>query len=500
MSSNPPEISRREFLSRSTQTAVGALAATTLASCAGPQVVPAANSRVFGANERLNMAIIGIRGRGNGLAKNFAKIPNVRVKTICDIDENLFAQGIRDVEANQGVAPSTEYDLRRVFEDKDIDAIATATPNHWHALVTIWALQAGKHVYVEKPCSHTIWEGRRMIEAVRKYNRIVEVGFQSRSSRNVRQAMKLLHEGKLGDIYMVKGLCYKGRNNIGRYPDGPVPQGEQYSLTVGGEPLAPEYQWHADYLKKVHYDMFLGPAPKRPFNRNRFQYNWHWHWDYGNGDIGNQGVHQMDVARWGINKDEHPRKIRAFGGFFAFDASQETANTQIAAFEYPDGKILQFEVRGLNTNDESGVRIGNLFYGTEGWMYLNSSGDTWETFFGRKNEPGPSSTTADASADPSDLTGSGGAGHFENFTNAVRSGKPEDLNADIEGGHLSAALCHMANISYRLGRDLTFDGAKEKFVGDKDANKMLAGFPQVRNGKVVEVHGYRKPYVVPEHV
>ncbi|MHC4153758.1 MAG: Gfo/Idh/MocA family protein [Planctomycetota bacterium] len=497
MASEHKAISRREFLSRGTQTAAGLMAASTLVSCTSPQAVPVSEGRVLGANERINMAIIGIRGRGNGLSRGFAGIPNVRVKTLCDIDENLFSERVPKIQEIQGVAPSVEYDLRRVLEDKDIDAIATATPNHWHALVTIWALQAGKHVYVEKPCSHNIWEGRKMIEAAGKYNKIVEVGFQSRSSRNVQEAMKLLREGKLGDIYMVKGLCYKGRNNIGKYPDGPVPEGEEYSLTVGGRPVP---HWGVDYLSRVHYDMFLGPAPKRPFNRNRFQYNWHWHWDYGNGDIGNQGVHQMDVARWGLDEHEHPCKIRSFGGYFAFDASQETANTQVCAFEYADGKILQFEVRGLHTNDEKGVRIGNLFYGTEGWMALNSSGDTWETFLGRKNEPGPTSAGADASADPSNLAGSGGGGHYENFIKAVRSGNPEDLNADIEIGHLSASLCHMANISYRLGRDLTFNGAKEKFVGDKDANKMLTGFPQVKNGKVTKAHGYRKRYVVPENV
>ena len=497
MSSKRKEISRRQFLTRSTQTAAGVVAATTLASRAGPRTVPVARGRVIGANERINMAVIGIRGRGRGLTSGFAKIPGVHVKTLCDIDEHLFADRVKEIEQIQGSPPSTEYDLRRVFEDKDIDAVATATPNHWHALLTIWACQAGKHVYVEKPCSHNIWEGRKMVEAARRYNCIVEVGFQSRSSKNVRQAMKFLHEGKLGEIYMVKGLCYKPRNNIGRYPDGPMAEGEQYSLTVGGGKM-PGYT--RDYLSKVHYDLFLGPAPKHPFNRNRFHYNWHWHWDYGSGDIGNQGVHQMDLARWGLNKNEHPHKIGCFGGYFAFDSSQETANTQITAFQYPDGKILQFEVRGLYTNDEKGVRVGNLFFGTEGWMFLNSSGDTWETFLGRKNEPGPSSASADLSADPSNLAGSGGGSHFENFINAVRSAKTDDLTADIEGGHLSAALCHMANISYRLGRDLKFDPAKEKFVGEPDANRMLAGFPQTKAGRLIKVNKYRKPYVVPEKV
>jgi len=463
MASKSKKISRREFLDRSTRTAAGVLAAGALASCAGQKIVYAPKSRVIGANERINMAVIGIRGRGRGHIEEFAKIPNVRVKTLCDIDERLYAYRVKKAADIQGYTPGTEYDLRRVFDDKDIDAVSTATPNHWHALVTIWACQAGKHVYVEKPCSHNIFEGRKMIEAAGRYNRIVYVGFQSRSSKNVRQAMKLLHDGVLGDIYMAKGLCYKPRNGWKVVPNSPVPPG-------------------------VHYDLWLGPADYQPFNENHFHYKWHWFWNTGNGDIGNQGVHQMDVARWGINKNEHPVKISSSGGYFAFpDCDQQTANTQVATYEYADGKILQFEVRGRYTNGENGVRIGNLFFGTRGWMSLNSHGDTWQTFFGRKNEPGPTSEGAEAGADPSNLAGSGGGGHFANFIRALRSGRKEDIPADIEGGHLSAALCHMANISYRLGRKLVFNGAKEKFVGDKQANRMLT-------------RKYRKPYVVPDRV
>ena len=497
MSAATKPISRRQFLATTTHTAAGLFAASALTACSSQKAVPVFSTRVFGANERINMAVIGIRGRGDGLCRDFAAMPNVRVKTICDIDANLFPSRAESIRQKQGVAPGTEQDLRRVLDDKDIDAIATATPNHWHALLTIWACQAGKHVYVEKPCSHNIWEGRKMIEAARKYNRIVQVGFQSRSSQNVRQAMKFLHEGGLGDIYMVKGLCYKSRNNIGRYPDGPLPKGEKFSLTVGGKPDLP---WDADYLSKVDYNLFIGPAPVRPFNRNHFQYNWHWHWDFGNGDIGNQGVHQMDVARWGLNKNEHPRKVMSSGGYFVFDSCQETPNTQTAVFEYADGKILQFEVRGLSTNDEKTVRIGNLFYGAKGWMFLNSSGDRWETFFGPKNEPGPSAASDKDAADPSNLAGSGGDRHFYNFINAVRSAKRQDLNADIGGGHFSASLCHLANISYRLGRSLNFDGEAEKFISDKEANLMLKGFPKVENHRLTKAVGYRSGFVVPDNV
>jgi predicted dehydrogenase len=399
------------------------------------------------------------------IARGFAKIPNVCVKTLVDVDENFYAERIKKIGEIQKFTPSTEYDLRRMLDDKDIDAVAIATPDHWHALATIWACQTGKDVYVEKPCSHNIWEGRKMVEAARKYNRVIQAGFQNRSIENVCQAIKFLHDGGLGEIYMARGLCFKPRESIGRYADSPVPKG-------------------------VHYDLWLGPAPQRPFNKNRFHYEWHWFWDYGCGDIGNQGVHQLDIARWGMNKNEHPVKIKSTGGYFAFDSDQQTPNTQIATFEYADGKILQFEVRGLYTNTEDGIAnkgrsVGNLFFGTKGWMSID--GSTWRTYFGRDNKPGPFSETTGESADPANLAGSGAGSHYKNFISAIRSGKKDDLNCGIEAGHISTALPHLANISYRLGREVIFDGANERFTGDSQADKMLN-------------RDYRKPYVVPEQV
>ncbi len=470
-------LTRREFLGRSTQAAVGiaaggALAAKTLAA-------PAISSRILGANDRINIAIIGIRSRGRNLMDNFAQIEGVHLKTLIDVDQNLFPDRVKQIADDHGYSPGTEKDMRKVFDDKEIDAIATATPNHWHALTTVWACQAGKHVYVEKPSCHNVWEGRKMVEAARKYNRLVQVGFQSRSNNNTRRAIQFLHEGGIGDVYLARGLCFKPRNDIGRYPDGPLAAGETYSLTVGSNDKEPAYT--AAYLEKVDYDLWLGPAPKRPFNRNRFHYNWHWHWDYGNGDTGNQGPHEFDLARWGLNKDEHPVKIRSMGGMFAYDSSQETPNTQTSIYEYADGTILEFGTRGLFTNGEDDVRIGNLFYGSEGWMHLSDG--AWRTYFGRDNEPGPSSESEEPVSDPMDLAGTGGKGHIANFIDALRTGKRENLNCDIEEGHLSSALPHLANISYLVGRDLTFDGKKEKFVGDKEADKLLA-------------RKYRTPYVV----
>ena len=440
----------------------GILAGSTLASCNRRQPIPV---KIIGANERINIAVIGIRGRGMEIARGFAKIPNVCVKTLVDVDENLYAKRVKEIGEIQKFTPSTEYDLRRVFDDKDIDAVAIATPDHWHALATIWACQAGKDVYVEKPCSHNIWEGRKMVEAAHKYNRVVQAGFQNRSIENVRQTIKFLHDGGLGEIYMARGLCFKPRESIGRHPDSPVPKG-------------------------VHYDLWLGPAPQRPFNKNRFHYEWHWFWDYGSGDIGNQGVHQLDIARWGINKNEHPVKVKSTGGYFAFDSDQQTPNTQIATFEYADGKILQFDVRGLYTNTEDGIAnkgrsVGNLFFGTKGWMSID--GSTWRTYFGRDNTPGPFGEAAAKSADPTNLAGAGAGSHYKNFISTMCSGKKDDLNCGIETGHISTALPHLANISYRLGREVIFEGANERFTGDSEADKMLN-------------RDYRKPYVVPEQI
>ncbi len=452
-------LTRRELLIRGAQAAAGVAVAGQLTSCtpARPSLT-AASPRVLGANDRINLACIGIRSRGASLMTSFAKLPNVHIRTIVDIDENLYADTIKKLDGIQAAAPGTEHDLRRALDDKDIDAVVIATPNHWHALATIWACQAGKHVYVEKPVSHNIWEGRQMVAAARKYNRLVSAGFHNRSIDNVRRAIQFLHDGKLGRLYMARGTCFKPRDSIGRFPDSAVPAG-------------------------VHYDLWLGAAPLRPFNKNRFHYNWHWFWDYGNGDIGNQGPHQFDIARWGLNKSEHPVEVQATGGYFQWDSAQETPNTQTATFRYADGTVLDFEVRGLYTNSEDGILIGNLFYGTEGWMHLDA--DTkWATYFGRKNEPGPSSTTTQENTDPMNLAGAGGGSHFENFINVLRSGRRGDLTCEIEEGYRSTVLPHLANIAYRCGRTLTFDGTAEQFKGDHQANALLS-------------RKYREPFVVP---
>ena len=416
--------------------------------------------RVFGANDRIRVACCGVRGQGRTHIAGFQNLPDAEVVALCDIDESVLADRLKEFQSEGWREPKTYTDVRRLLEDRDIDVVSFATPNHWHALGTIWACQAGKDVYVEKPSCHNIWEGRKMVEAARRYNRIVQNGLQIRSSIAIQAAVDFLQSGGLGEVYMAKGLCYKWRDTIGRTPDEPVPPG-------------------------VHYDLWLGPAPQRPFSRNRFHYNWHWHWDYGNGDIGNQGVHQFDIARWGLGMDQHPAKVSSMGEHVMFDDDQETPNVQHAMFEYlPEqtGKrtktLFQFEVRHWITNHEGGIgegadnTVGVIFYGSEGYLVVDSY-DSWRSYLGRKQEPGPSARI--------------GGDHYRNFLDAVRSRDVSVLHCDIEEGHKSAVLCHLANISYRLGRSLRFDPATERFVGDEEADAMLS-------------RRYREPFVVPDKV
>src|SRR5262249_3835014 len=322
----------------------------------------------------------------------------------------------------------------------------------------------------EKPASHTVWEGRKMVEAAARYDKIVQVGTMNRSRPAVREAIKFMHDGGLGKVYKARGLCFKPRPAIGKYPDGPMAPGEKYALTATSTTYEPTYD--DAYLSKVDYDLWLGPAPKRPFNRNRFHYNWHWHWDYGNGDIGNQGPHQFDIARWGLGKQEHPVKIRSVGGYFGAESSQETPDTQSAFYEYADGTVMEFDTRGQFTNDEAGVRIGDIFYGTKGWLTIDETGRRWQSYFGPKNEKGPGAGTGDVDIEPVGLTTTEYP-HYQNFIDAIRANDAKKLTCDILEGHLSAALPHLANISYLVGRALIFDGKTETFVNDKQADKLL---------------------------
>ena len=468
MAQDDKAITRRDFAVRigsaAAGIAVGANVFTARASAA-----PHVGDRILGANDRIVTASIGIRGQGNALKRGFARVPNLEIKTLCDIDANLADERIHDAQLKDVATfkPGFVQDLRRVLDDKDVDAVVIATPNHWHALATIMALQAGKHVYVEKPASHTVWEGRQMVDAAVRYNKVVQVGTMNRSRPAVVDAIKFIHGGGIGKVYMARGLCFKPRPAIGKYPDGPMKPGEKFALTVTSTQYEPTYD--ESYLRKVDYDMWLGPAEKRPFNRNRFHYNWHWHWDYGNGDSGNQGPHQFDIARWGLQKQEHPVKIHSTGGYFGAESSQETPDTETSLFEYADGTILEFATRGEFTNDEGTQRIGNLFYGSKGWVWIDGDGQKWQSYLGPKNEKGQGGDTTGQDKGPS----AGGMPHYQNFADAIRANNPKLLNCDILEGHLSSTLPHLGNIAYLVGRMLTFDGKAERFVNDAKADQLL---------------------------
>ena len=464
--------SRREFL----KTGAKAAAVVTAAERIGKWSAP---GKVLGANSRVRVAIIGLRGRGENHIQAYGALSNVEIAALCDVDDSVMSERLAQVK-KLGHQPNTYTDFRKVLDDHSIDAVSIATPHHWHAVMAISACQAGKDVYVEKPCSHNLWEGRQIVRAAAKYNRIVQHGTQTRSDPEVMQAVQKMQSGLLGDVYLSRGLCFKWRDTIGHTPVSPAPAG-------------------------VDYNLWTGPAPLLPFTKNHFHYNWHWFWDYGNGDLGNQGIHQLDIARWGLGLG-FPNKISAVGGHFMFDDDQQTPNTLNCAFQYdrPNAKrvLLEFEVRHWMSNHEAGIgvhlnpakaaaesaqgglgpaegsynSVGNIFYGPKGYLAIdNSSG--YRTYMGKDQQPGPSAPEV-----PED--------HFANFIACVISRKKQDLRAPIEEGHFSAGLAHLANASYRLGRTLDFDPGTELVLHDDEANRLLRE----------EERGYRAPFVVPTEV
>ncbi len=432
-------MNRRYFLMSS-----GAAAAT--------QVVRAQKSP----NETVRVAVVGCGGRGNSHMSAWTSMPNVELAALVDVDDSHTERYLGTLTKAGKKSVPTFRDIRKVLDDKNVDAVSIASPNHWHTLQTIWACQAGKDVYVEKPCSHNVFESRQIVAAARKYGRRVQMGSQSRSSPALQEAVQKMREGEFGEIYMARVLCFKARNTIGKTPVEKVPLG-------------------------VDYDMWTGPAPLRPFTKNRFHYNWHWFWDTGNGDLGNQGIHEVDIARWGLGVT-HPTKVTAMGGKFMFDDDQETPNTISASLEFNVGgksKMMTFDVRHWYSNHEAGIggdragnTIGNTFYGADGYLVIDNY-NKYYSFMGRDQKPGPARTERDH--------------HFENFINGVRSAKMGDLNAEIEEGAMSCVLMHLANVSYRVGRTLHWDEKTWSVKNDPEANKLLT-------------REYRAPYVVPAKV
>ena len=413
--------------------------------------------RVWGANDRINLAIVGLGGRGTGHLNIYSRLPDVRVSGLCDVNQAAREKAQATLTKNAGETAKQYEDMREAFADPDIEAVSIATPNHWHALSAIWAMKAGKDVYAEKPSSHNLYEGQAMIDTARATGRMLQIGSQHRSEPFKIRAMEAIQGGLIGKIYQSRGLCYKRRVSIGKKPDTPTPPG-------------------------VNWGLFLGPAPMRPFNELRFIYNWHWFWDTGNGDIGNQGVHQMGIARWGMGDPAWPLTAYAHGGKFAYDDDQETPNTQTASFDF-GGRELVFETRGLLTGGEGfvtapqgsaplDIKIGNLFYGSEGWAAMNDQG--FQAFKGESNEL-VLEERAERGMNTTQL-------HMQNFLAACRSRRHQDLTDEIANAHVSASMCHLANISYRVGRQLRLE-AGPRFVNDPEANKLLT-------------RDYREPYVM----
>ncbi len=439
-------------------------------------------------NERLSVAVVGVNGRGNTHIGAFAGRKDTEITFICDADRNVGEKRAKEVAKRQGREPQFVDDLRKVLEGKNVDIVSIATPNHWHALGAIWSIQAGKDVYVEKPVSHNVSEGRRIVEAARKYKKICQTGTQCRANPGMRNAIEFVQSGELGACRVARGLCYKPRGSIG-------PRGEYQPPNT------------------VNYDLWLGPAPMAPTTRPQFHYDWHWQWAYGNGDLGNQGIHQMDIARWGLGVNELSQAVLSYGGRFGYEDAGETANTQVVVHDYGD-KSLVFEVRGLKTDKLRGAGVGVIFECENGYVVMSSydSGSAFDND-GQKIR---------------DFKGE--ADHFANFLKAVRSRKHEDLFADIEEGHLSSALCHMGNISYLLGSPVpvneaqeqvaaidTTDNVKETFERTiehlKANNATPSGitvgahlkfdpktetFPGNEKANQLLTREYRRPFVVPE--
>lgn len=450
--------SRRQFLKNAATGAIVAVVAPNSLKAKIPTIVP---SSAKGANDRINAAVLGVNGRGKSHIQSLMSLKNVQVTSLCDPDLNVLKirKDAFNKEYNKDVA--IEQDLRRIMDDKDIDVVSIASPNHWHALSVIWACQAGKDVYVEKPASHNIWEGRKMVEAARKYNRIVQHGVQLRSSPAVNEAINLMRDGYIGRVYMARGLVFRWRPSIGNKGFEPVPDG-------------------------IDYDLWTGPAQKRPFTRNLVHYNWHWHWDYGNGDVGNQGIHETDLCMWGLDVGL-PTEITSMGGKFLWDDAKEVPEVLTSIYNYPEeGKIIQFEVRPWITNTEEGVSVGNIFYGEKGILVVDGY-NKYKTYLGQNREIGKSGDDGEKAASEIDRGAGGTTGHFANFIEAVRKQDSSLLNAPVETAHLSSGLAHLGNIAYRLNRVLSFDPNTEKFINDKEADKMLT-------------RDYRAPFVVPENV
>jgi predicted dehydrogenase len=407
---------RREFLAGAS--AAGLLWAT------GARAVPA--------SERINVALIGFRGRGNSLLHGFAAQKDVRVTHLCDVDQGVLEKRAGELEKAGGGKAKLVRDYKTLLDDKDVHAIVLGTPDHWHALPTIHACMAEKDVYVEKPDGHNIVEGRTMVAAARKHARIVQMGTQARSAPYLKEAAKFVHSGAIGKVIYGKAWETAKQPPIPRVADGEPPAG-------------------------VDYDLWLGPAPKRPFNRYRFHGHWRWFFDYGSGDLGNDGVHRMDYCRWVMGIEDFPTAVSASGGKFYFDDAQEWPDTLIATYEYP-GKLLTYEMRIWSEPHLHDQSEGAAIYGDKGWVLVTNN--SWKAF------DGSNKVVAEGADRLSDGL------HIRNFLDCMKSRKREDLAQEIASGHVSSVMCHAGNIAWRTGKKLRFDARTETF-DDAEANRLL---------------------------
>jgi len=453
-------------------------------------------AQVEGSNSDVRFAVIGFNGRGGDHMKEIAKLEGTRLTALCDADENVLNQGVARLK-DDGKTVDSFKDMRKLLESKNIDAVSIATPNHWHSLAAIWAIQAGKDVYVEKPVCHNVFEGRQLVKFARAHKKIVQTGTQSRSSSGIREAVAWINDGNLGKIQIVRGLCYKPRGSIGKV-DGPQP------IPAG-----------------VDYDLWCGPAPMEPLMRKRLHYDWHWVWPTGNGDLGNQGIHQMDIARWFLGENELSPRILSLGGRLGYIDDGTTPNTQIVYHDYKKAPLI-FEVRGLpeakgqkNMDKFMGASIGVIVHCEKGHVLV----------------PNYSSAIVFDKEGNKIQEFKGAESHHANFLKGVRSRNIQDLNADILEGHLSSSLCHTGNISYRLGHKERPEKIKEMIKDDKgltetfermaahlEANEVditkdqiALGIPLKMDPKTERFIGnksadamltrdYRAPYVVPSKV
>ncbi|MCE9607129.1 MAG: Gfo/Idh/MocA family oxidoreductase [Planctomycetia bacterium] len=419
---------RRRFLEDSMFAATAAIAAGSAGNLFGADAEKKEAAKEVSANDKLNVAVVGVNGRGGSHIGGYTARKDTPITWIVDADEAVGQKRVDAIAKKQGFAPKFTTDIRKALEDKELHCVSIATPNHWHALGAIWSIQAGKDVYVEKPVSHNVSEGRRIVEAARKYNKICQTGTQCRSMVGTREAIEYVKAGKIGDVKLARGLCYKSRKSIGARGKYQVPA-------------------------SVDYNLWAGPAPMSELTRPKFHYDWHWQWECGNGDLGNQGIHQVDIARWGLGVSQLSNSVMSYGGRVGYVDAGETANTQVCDFNYGD-KSLVFEVRGLTTEPYRGAGVGNVFHGSQGYVVLTSY-DTGAAF----DLEGKKIVEFQGK-------GEGNQGHFDNFVDAVRARNHKLLTADIEEGHLSSALCHLANISLRLGTQMTISDVKGKLKGE----------------------------------